>query len=447
MPSGTPSWNALVSAVRRRLGALTGEEVTDQELDLLQVPLLYSKYFSSGRRTFDLLEQAFKGGFQPNKYHSLLAQLPVRTFMTTNWDLLLEESLEASPLHPNTRALVDDSDVSSWNEARGSSVLKLHGSIDRLESVIFSEDDYYRRYGSESLIFQLSRVLMSSRSLLMIGFSLGDPFVKLLLRQVRDFTKGRQAPHWYVAPVNRVSAPQIEYIRDCGFTPIIVRPGEDPNYPLEQFLEMLVTQTGLSARNQLSRSHLLNRETTLLREYQGSQKVLRIRAMVGPFGNPSPSNDVLYGSAELDHAEYELHELCSDLTINHGFIVRMIGDPTAVEFLRSRGYSNEQLKRRLQSFRDTAIVLGNKFEFVPMLSPADRNQWICADQGVIDSGKSTQESMALLPDAVLSLNRSIVETSIRWFDEDFAKLRDLAGGCDAARIGVIERLTQQIASL
>ncbi|MFL9655144.1 SIR2 family protein [Streptomyces sp. PB17] len=445
-PSGMPVWSEIVSDVRKRLSSVMGDPVSEEDLDHLQVPAMYAGYLATSQPLNDLLDEAFSTGFQPNVYHSALAQLPVNSFVTTNWDNLLETALTAVPLAGPVRSIYRDDQIGSWNEIRARNVIKLHGSIQDKSSIVFSEDQYLSRYGRDSLLFQLVRVLLATRSVLMMGFSLNDVFVKLLFHQVRDLTAGSGRPHWYVIDESRATRVALDYLRHVGFTPIVVPAAARDPEPLKGFLEHLIAETSTIARDGSSRAALIRRTTEALHSYRGPHKVIRIRAVLGPFGNPPPGDDdPVFGSSSRDEEEYELHRLCIRLAEENGFVIRLIGDPTSVDYVTAKGYLPAQTTRRLKSFIATAERLGDRFEFARLAAPSDRNQWIAADQGVIDSWKGSLGSNQLYPDATLSLDQTTIGMAIRWFDDDFAAACARDGGRENAKKRLMEDLRKVIA--
>jgi|GEM_PF-4987685 len=432
-PSGTPTWTELVDIVRSRLGSLRGKPITADELDLLQVPLSYRGHFASTRPLHDILRVAFGEGYAPNAYHRALVELPIRTYLTTNWDRLIELALTEADFGSNPQVLHSDSDVSFWNEHNSRSVIKLHGTIERQESIVFSEDDYYDRYSGDSLLFQLARVLFASRSVMMLGFSLSDTFVKLLFRQVRIVTQKSSRPHWYIIPSAYASEGFVDYVRQAGFTPLVVPPGRDPALPLLDFLIVLARESRTVARDRHARAELLLRETAALEHYHGPDRTVRVRAILGPLGNPRPGKEPFFGSPDQDLIEYELHELCLRLADSRGFKLRLIGSPHSVEYLEAKGYDARETQRRLSEFLASARAMGERFEFAPLESPTDRNQWISADRSVVDSWKGTTGDFQLYPDATLTLDRHAVQLATKWYDDDFEKGVARAGGIAAAR--------------
>jgi hypothetical protein len=120
--------------------------------------------------------------------------------------------------------------------------------------------------------------------------------------------------------------------------------------------------------------------------------------------------------------------------------VRLIGRPAALDALVAKGYSRTQALRRISAFADTARRLGPRFEFAPMQSPSDRNQWIAANRSVVESWKEVSGPNQLYSRAMLREERGAVTLAARLFDEDFNEAQDRGGGPEQTRKRPFEEL-------
>lgn len=402
---------------------------------------MYSALAASSQPLHELLDEAFLTGFEPNEYHHALARMPVDTYITTNWDVLLEKALEQAPFRAPVRVLYRDDHVADWSEAQRTSVIKLHGTIKDHRSIVFSEDQYLDRYGSDSLLFQLVRVLLASRSVLMIGFSYSDTFVKLLFHRVGRLVTESRRPHWFVTSEDRATPAFLQYLKQVGFVPIVLPSAAEHPESILQFLQLLASETGTVVRDRASRARLLRRITEPLLTYRGSERILRIRATLGPFGSPEPDpSDHLFGSAARDQEEYALHRICVELVEHAGFQVRLLGRPSSLEAMLTKGYSRPQALRRMSAFAATAARLGDRLEFARVQSPNDRNQWIAANRSVVESWKEVSGPGQLYSEAMLREERGAVVLAARLFDEDFEEATQRGGGRAQIRAQLVDDL-------
>jgi hypothetical protein len=438
-------WAGIVDDVRGHLSERLGYAIGDGELDFLQVPQMYSDLLASSRPLEDLLDDAFLIGFEPNAYHHALAQLPADTFVTTNWDVLLEKALVASPFRAPVEVLYRDDHISHWSEAQKTNVIKLHGTITDHRSIVFTENQYLDRYAGDSLLFQLVRVLLASRSVLMVGFSYSDAFVKLLFHQVARFVKESRKPQWFVTSEDRVTPAFLEYIKQAGFMPVVLPSSAANPESVLQFLEALARETSTVARDRSSRARLLMRISEPLLSYRGSERVLRIRANLGPFGSPEPDpTDHVFGSSARDEEEYAVHRICVELVEKADFRVRLLGGPVSLQGLMGKGYSHDQALRRIEAFATTVARLGDRFEFAQTPSPSDRNQWIAANRSVVESWKEVSGPRQLYSAGLLREERAAVIVAARLFDDDFQQACERGGGLEAARARLIRELEDEL---
>lgn len=427
--SGIASWLELVARLRKAVGARLGREIAEDELDLFQTPLLYSHLQGTRQPLYDLLGEVVDERFEPNSMHRLLAQMPVRSVLTTNWDQLIERAFD--PIRP-FHVVSDDMTVAGWNEAAAAQVIKLHGTIANPRSIVFSEDDYQRLYTSESALLNLVKAILATRSVFAIGFSMNDAYVKMLFSQVSRLAGDTKNPHYVIVPDAAPSDLRTEYLQAAGFIVVNAPTSEDDPHGLNSFLRELHRRTYSWAVNRQDRTQMLIRETKGLAEYLGPDRTIRIRATMGPLAGPEEGSAV-FGDEDQDAAERQLRGLCMELVRNRGIKIRFIGKPTAKDFVLEKGYEENAYRERLSALIHAIEELGDRVEFAPTVRPTDVNTWIVADKAMIDSRKHGAEDQRLYDRAVLERNGELVRQASRWFDEEFENLVDRAGGAEKAR--------------
>jgi NAD-dependent SIR2 family protein deacetylase len=102
-------------------------------------------------------------------FHNNLARIPCITeIVTTNWDDFFETECHATPY-------VYESDMVFW-EKPGRKVLKLHGSINNLGSIVVTFEDYEKKYKSldSGLVGSQLKLLIAKKKLVFIGYSFND---------------------------------------------------------------------------------------------------------------------------------------------------------------------------------------------------------------------------------------------------------------------------------
>jgi NAD-dependent SIR2 family protein deacetylase len=103
------------------------------------------------------------------EFHEEIAVFPcIENLVTTNWDDFLETIANATPF-------VYDTDIPFWDTS-GRKVLKIHGSINDLGSIIATEEDYKRCYRelNKNTIGSKLKLLLAQNIIVFIGYSFKD---------------------------------------------------------------------------------------------------------------------------------------------------------------------------------------------------------------------------------------------------------------------------------
>ncbi|TQK72303.1 SIR2-like protein [Nocardioides sp. SLBN-35] len=152
------------------------------------------------RRKFDFIDSFRSPHYHATRFHAELATMPyLRDIVTTNWDTYFEDECAATPF-------VSGADIALW-EMPGRRVLKIHGSITNLASLVATESDYAKRLESlaSDVMGGLLRQLLATKTVVFIGYSLRDwnfrRLYEALLADMKDF-----APTAYVVSPHAVEA-------------------------------------------------------------------------------------------------------------------------------------------------------------------------------------------------------------------------------------------------
>ncbi len=177
MNAGLPSWWKLLAT------AATAFEVgpCDEGEDALA-------YASRIERKAgpDRFRQAIAGRCCSTRYalgHALLASMPIREFVTLNYDQLLEGAARdaGAPLTviPHGRVKAKD----RW-------LLKLHGSVDRPKDIVITAQDYAGFDEWRAAFRGVIEAQLITRHMLFVGFGMTDPNVDKVLTTVARAAQG-----------------------------------------------------------------------------------------------------------------------------------------------------------------------------------------------------------------------------------------------------------------
>lgn len=148
----------------------------------LMVAQQYIEAFGHENFYQEVLQAIPNTEFEPGEIHRKLVRLPWKAFVTTNQDDLLERALK-SELLPH-EVVVDDVDIPL--KEREPKVFKIHGSIERPASLVFSEEQYRTYPITHPLMFTVLKAIFAEYLVIFIGFSLTDPNFKAIHGWVRD---------------------------------------------------------------------------------------------------------------------------------------------------------------------------------------------------------------------------------------------------------------------
>lgn len=167
----------------------------DDEQDLVGVAQFYLNENGRHRISQQLMDEIATAK-QPTESHNILSRLPIKTYWTTNYDKLIEESLS------NARKVVDvkytKNHLALTKKKRDAVLYKMHGDIDHPDSAVLTKDDYeqYPVY-MEPYITALSGDLVS-KTFLFLGFSFTDPNLDYIMSRVRIYFKEHQRQHYCI---------------------------------------------------------------------------------------------------------------------------------------------------------------------------------------------------------------------------------------------------------
>nr|NIO72641.1 hypothetical protein [Anaerolineae bacterium] len=126
---------------------------------------------------------------EPMETHQLIAALPFKIIVSTNYDCLIERALEAAGRPFNV--IVTDKQVGAWDEGVVN-LLKIHGCVTQWESMVITEDDYWEFFERRPEIATNLRAEAARRSLLFVGHGLGDDdFNRIYLQVTRNLAEFR----------------------------------------------------------------------------------------------------------------------------------------------------------------------------------------------------------------------------------------------------------------
>ncbi len=206
--SGLPLWNDLLEELLldAKSSALSPEKrieldeleswystEKDQLLKASAIAQLMGESWLAGRLSAKLRSASS----HPSPTHWALAELPGTIFVTTNYDGLLEQALAAHTGKPPRVVLPDD--VEGLQELGPGQLLKLHGDLDRPETIVLKIEDYFRISHGDASAWKhrLDALLQPPHKVLLVGYSYSDIDIQEVVNALRGAYKAQLAgPFW-----------------------------------------------------------------------------------------------------------------------------------------------------------------------------------------------------------------------------------------------------------
>jgi len=205
--SGIPTWGGLIQEFAKKMSCdkcktCTHKKKGCKSLDcqyryaftqdeFLKIPQYYynndkSKEHKKYQR---LIVDTLKSDNKSNPLNDMIMTLLPKHIITTNYDKLLENSK-----NPNTTLydiIVEDKDLLTHNS--NNYIIKMHGDIERPETIVLKEDDYINYQQEHILIETYIKSLLVDHTFLFIGYSLNDYNLKLILGWIQYLAKEHSA--------------------------------------------------------------------------------------------------------------------------------------------------------------------------------------------------------------------------------------------------------------
>jgi len=144
-----------------------------------------------------LTNELLTPNYQPAPIHDSIIQLGSRIYATPNFDKIFEAKMSNLP-HTAVRVKnYYDSDIAVVARGDIPVVLKVHGTIDAPDKMIFTRGDYARARTSYRHFYAILEALAITHTFLFIGCGLSDPDIRLLLED-HALTFPGVSPHCFV---------------------------------------------------------------------------------------------------------------------------------------------------------------------------------------------------------------------------------------------------------
>ena len=154
----------------------------------------------------DFISSVFRdSNVAPSKTHLLLTKIPFRSILTSNYDNLIEGAyaLSNGGRIPNKFTQEDLLNISSPLRQEEFYIFKIHGDLERLNSIILSSRDYQRLLFRTPEYRQFIETLFSVYTFLFVGFGASDPDLDNVLDKLSSLFERTIDKHYILLPEDK----------------------------------------------------------------------------------------------------------------------------------------------------------------------------------------------------------------------------------------------------
>jgi hypothetical protein len=210
-PAGFVDWPTLLNDVADEIGLEANREAEN----LPALAQYYVNETNNRQRLSELILNQFSDSKTIDENHQLLAQLPIHTYWTTNYDHLIEESLSNEKKKPHV--IINESDLSISKYGSDVTVYKMHGDVDSPYKTILTLDEYESYSERHPLMLNALYRDLTNLTFMFVGFSFTDPNLKQILSTLRVLSarnKGIMKRHYCLMrkPVKENNESDAEFV-------------------------------------------------------------------------------------------------------------------------------------------------------------------------------------------------------------------------------------------
>lgn len=192
MATGYVDWKGLLKEIIHDLGLNP-----DEEHDLVTLAQYHCNQAGGNKaRLTQTIFDHFAQTRIPTENHHILAQLPIQTYWTTNYDKLIEIALIGAKKVPDVKYTIKQLAVTRLD--RNVVVYKMHGDVEHAADAVICKDDYESYPLKMSAFVSALRGDLIEKTFLFLGFSFTDPNIDYILSRVRVQYEEHQRHHYCI---------------------------------------------------------------------------------------------------------------------------------------------------------------------------------------------------------------------------------------------------------
>lgn len=211
--SGAPMWNELIDAICNKLNIQAKDNYTYDEC--LKIPQMYYSSLDKKHKNeyLKMIEQTInRKELFPNIVHREMLALEPVSFVTTNYDELLESA--ANKYCQIFKTIACDKEVPSISGERY--ILKMHGDF-KHKNIVLREEDYLNYSENFKLIETLLKSIFATNTVVFIGYRLNDYNIKLIMNWAKELLKNNfREPYFLYTDDEELTPLELKYHKSKG---------------------------------------------------------------------------------------------------------------------------------------------------------------------------------------------------------------------------------------
>jgi SIR2-like domain len=238
------TWHAFLEGACQSISKAQHIKRLIRENDLLTACELVKK--NLGTDTFNslLIEEYLSPGYQPASIHDTIFNLDSRIVATPNFDKIYETYANHKANGSIRVKHQYDRDVAEAIRRSDRLVLKIHGTIDTPNQMVFTRAEYAEARSTYSEFYRVLEALALTHTFLFLGCGFNDPDIRLLLEDV--FFRHRNArPHVFASPSGSVHRDVVDIIQATMNVTVLEYSPSGVHAELKRSLEELVKAVDL----------------------------------------------------------------------------------------------------------------------------------------------------------------------------------------------------------
>ncbi|WP_322053187.1 SIR2 family protein [Paraburkholderia bannensis] len=161
------------------------------------------------RSTRDQYAEIVKSEYLDPRYaeaaiHEIIYKLDANIVLTPNFDKIYDVYASSKSRGTTTVKQYYDLDLARYIRGDRRVVVKIHGSVDSPENMIFGRRDYAEARVKHTWFYNILKSLILTHTFLFIGCGTDDPDIRLLLEDVQ-FSAGFAREHYFLSAAGAIS--------------------------------------------------------------------------------------------------------------------------------------------------------------------------------------------------------------------------------------------------